>query len=364
MPRVTVGQAELPTKPHALYRFFDRTDVLLYVGISMDLPTRLRNHRREKPWWLEIAYITIEPHESRIAALAAEAVAIETEKPLYNDQHNPTVPVADETPTVAAFARSVLRLAVPNEGALERVLADAAADLECDDDTSVDPWGSDPAILALEREVADLQLRERLLAEVVADLMKVLPADAYAAAKTRADEHHALWPYEEPSDFEVFLQTARGAVPEVATLSLDTLGGAALDWRLAAERAVSHHSNEDDVAIQAAEMAQQAATGRQLKGMCRGDGTSDAVCARRAEVIVWVNACPSASCEERACKGHLYWCGRHWRNRRASDVLRYLGVDYEIAKAEPVSIHEYSCGAAEMAAAIEAETRPLEEVPL
>lgn len=96
--RVTVGRAELPAKPHALYRFYDRTDVLLYVGISLDLPARLRKHKRDKPWWLEIANITIEPHESRADALAAEAIAIETERPLYNDQHNPTVLIPDPVP--------------------------------------------------------------------------------------------------------------------------------------------------------------------------------------------------------------------------------------------------------------------------
>lgn len=360
MPRVSVGQAELATKPHALYRFYDRTDVLLYVGISIDLPARLRKHRREKPWWLEIANITVEPHDSRAEALAAEAVAITEETPLYNDQHNPTVHVADEAPAVAAFARAILRLAVPDDDALECALEDAAADLESDDGSEADPWGGDPAILAVEREVADLQLRERLLAEVVADLMKVLPAGAYNAAKTRAAEHHELWPFDEPSNFEDFLQTARGAVPEVAALSLNTLGGRALEWRLAAERAVARLANADDVTVQAAEMAQQAASGRRLKGMCRSDGSGEAICARRAEVVVWVENCPSTKCRENPCKGHLYWCGRHWRHQRKSGALTYQGATYNVIRAEPVSIYEYSGSASEMATQIEAGLRPIE----
>jgi predicted GIY-YIG superfamily endonuclease len=364
MPRVPVAQAELPTKPHALYRFYDRTDVLLYVGISLDLPARLRKHRREKTWWLEIANITIEPHDSRSDALAAETLAIETEKPLYNDQHNPTVQIADETPSVAAFALAMLRLTVADDTALERALSDAAADLQCDDGSDPDPWGGNPAIYAVEREVADLALRERLLAEVVADLVRVLPADVYAAAKARADEYHEMWPYEAPSKFEVLLQTARGAVPELAALSLERLGSAALDWRLAAERAVSRSASGDDVVVQAAEMAQQAASGRQLKGMCRGDGVSDSICARRAEVVIWVEDCPSAACEGKPCRGHLTWCGRHWGHRRVGGVLHYRGGTYKVLKAEPASIHEYGCSASEMALAIEAEVRPLEEVPV
>ncbi|HEU5108316.1 MAG TPA: hypothetical protein VFT95_07140 [Micromonosporaceae bacterium] len=364
MPRVPVAQADLPTKPHALYRFYDRTDALLYVGISMDLPARLRSHRREKPWWVEIAHITVELHESRRAALAAEAVAIAEEKPLYNDQHNPTVRLPDDTPAVAGFARMLLRLAVRDEATFDRVLADTAADLECEDGTEPDFWGNDPAIYAAEREVADLQLRERLLTEVVRDLLKVLPARAYAAARERADEHHAQWPYEEPSDFEVFLQIARGAVPELAAMSIDVLGSAALDWRLAAERAVARHATGDDVVVQAAEMAQQAANGRYLMGMCRGDGVSEGVCARRAEVVVWVESCPSTKCEGIACKGHLYWCGRHWDHRREEGQLIYRGNPYRVVKAEPVSIHEYRCSASEMAATIEADMRSAQEVRL
>jgi predicted GIY-YIG superfamily endonuclease len=364
MPRVTVGQAELPTKPHALYRFFDRTDVLLYVGISMDLPTRLRKHRREKPWWLEIAHIAIEPHESRADALAAEAAAIAEEKPLYNDQHNPTVHVPDEAPSVVGLARAILRLAVEDDAAFDYALADAAADLECEDGSEPDFWGSDPAIFAVEREVADLQLRERLLAEVVGDLLKVLPASVYAAASERADEEHARWPYEEPGAFEIFLQTARGAVPELAALSLATLGDTATEWRLAAERAVARLATGDDVTVQAAEMAQQAAKGRYLTGMCRGDGASEATCARRAEVVVWVENCPSAKCETAPCKGHLYWCGRHWGHRRERGELTYRGETYEVIRAERVSIHEYTCSASEMAVAVEAQLRSAEEVRL
>ncbi|KPC70415.1 hypothetical protein ADL26_16950, partial [Thermoactinomyces vulgaris] len=63
-------------RPHALYRFYDRSDALLYIGISMNLPQRLQNHRNEKPWWLEVSRIGIEPFVSRQAALLAEKKAI------------------------------------------------------------------------------------------------------------------------------------------------------------------------------------------------------------------------------------------------------------------------------------------------
>ncbi|MEV1013740.1 GIY-YIG nuclease family protein [Micromonospora sp. NPDC049801] len=92
MPRrVSAATLALENQPHALYRFFDRTDVLLYVGITADLPTRLKSHRKGKPWWTQVANITIEPFETRQEALDAEKRAIREEGPLHNDQHNPHV---------------------------------------------------------------------------------------------------------------------------------------------------------------------------------------------------------------------------------------------------------------------------------
>jgi len=73
---------------HALYRFYDHTDVLLYVGISADLPSRMQNHRRKKPWWALVHHIGIEHFDTRKEAMAAEKAAIQTEEPLYNDAHN------------------------------------------------------------------------------------------------------------------------------------------------------------------------------------------------------------------------------------------------------------------------------------
>jgi predicted GIY-YIG superfamily endonuclease len=89
MPRrVSAALVELATQPHALYRFFDATDVLLYVGITADLPARMKKHRSEKPWWVHVHHITVEQFDTRQEALDAEALAIRWEGPLHNDQHN------------------------------------------------------------------------------------------------------------------------------------------------------------------------------------------------------------------------------------------------------------------------------------
>lgn len=83
---------------HALYRFFDHTGQLLYVGITMDPAHRWRKHRAEKPWWHHVASITIETHETRQAVLTAEARAIRRERPAHNVVHAAQPPHASPPP--------------------------------------------------------------------------------------------------------------------------------------------------------------------------------------------------------------------------------------------------------------------------
>lgn len=86
--RISTGLAGLNGRPHALYRFFDRSDVLLYVGITIDIGARFKKHQAEKPWWIEVEHIGIEQHATRREALDAESRAILTEQPLYNVAQN------------------------------------------------------------------------------------------------------------------------------------------------------------------------------------------------------------------------------------------------------------------------------------
>jgi hypothetical protein len=68
----------------ALYRFWSTSGLLLYVGITKDPPKRLSQHKGDKPWWTEVATVTIENYGSREEASAAERAAIRSEEPLYN----------------------------------------------------------------------------------------------------------------------------------------------------------------------------------------------------------------------------------------------------------------------------------------
>jgi hypothetical protein len=71
----------------ALYRFYDRHDELLYVGISKNPGERLRGHSSSSSFWRQVATIRIEWHDTRDGVLKAEKVAIKTEGPKYNKMH-------------------------------------------------------------------------------------------------------------------------------------------------------------------------------------------------------------------------------------------------------------------------------------
>jgi predicted GIY-YIG superfamily endonuclease len=75
-------------QPVSLYRFFNPAGELLYIGITNRIPRRLDEHGDDKPWYLEVARVTVEHHTDRYAALAAEKTAIKTERPKYNVVHN------------------------------------------------------------------------------------------------------------------------------------------------------------------------------------------------------------------------------------------------------------------------------------
>lgn len=66
-----------------LYRFFDGSGRLLYVGMSYRIEKRLASHRVVKPWD-QIARIEIEQFQTRMDAVAAEREAILSEAPAWN----------------------------------------------------------------------------------------------------------------------------------------------------------------------------------------------------------------------------------------------------------------------------------------
>lgn len=71
-------------KKTALYRHFDKSGVLLYIGISSSATARAVQHHNGSRWADLIARIDVEHYDTREEALAAESAAIKTEKPPFN----------------------------------------------------------------------------------------------------------------------------------------------------------------------------------------------------------------------------------------------------------------------------------------
>ena len=74
--------------PQTVYQFFDKEGKLLYIGCAR-FPLERKAGHRTKPWYGEIASMTLEPARPYKEARAAEAAAIALELPPYNFTHHP-----------------------------------------------------------------------------------------------------------------------------------------------------------------------------------------------------------------------------------------------------------------------------------
>lgn len=70
--------------PTALYRHFNKSGELLYVGISLNTLNRLGQHKKNAHWFSTISNVTIEHYVTREEALQAETKAIQSENPAHN----------------------------------------------------------------------------------------------------------------------------------------------------------------------------------------------------------------------------------------------------------------------------------------
>lgn len=70
--------------PHTLYRLFCTNGELLYVGRTLDVRSRIKDHRVQKSWWSEVAQISLEHFASLEEVAAAERAAIADENPKWN----------------------------------------------------------------------------------------------------------------------------------------------------------------------------------------------------------------------------------------------------------------------------------------
>lgn len=67
----------------SVYRLYDADDRLLYVGSTVHVPRRLREHH-SKPWWHLVARHEAVDYPTAADAVAAEESAIDHEGPIHN----------------------------------------------------------------------------------------------------------------------------------------------------------------------------------------------------------------------------------------------------------------------------------------
>ena len=72
------------SKPTDLYRFFDSSNELIYVGISYDCDKRMNQHYYGSDWWPLYSTLEVKSFKTREEAQKAESKAIKEELPKFN----------------------------------------------------------------------------------------------------------------------------------------------------------------------------------------------------------------------------------------------------------------------------------------
>lgn len=302
---ISVGLLGLSQKPHALYRFFDRTDAVLYIGITLDFPVRMTSHRREKPWWTLVEHITIEHFDTREEALAAETEAIRTEKPLYNVTHNELVLAPHlSTPTQDEIARA------RDDGMRE--LAEEILGNTDDDEIAClvrrasglpesERWGDDrvDAARLLAGEMASHRWR---LDDALYRIFRHLPSDVLKKCEQEAADLQGRYPEYQEDEYERSARVAYFCAVWLAATYLFTLPEDERDaWFACAAALPSNTGNH--LILAAAEYARDFKEhGKVPEWMCVGPGEHGARC---PSLATWDGSGPHLlDVERRVCDRH------------------------------------------------------------
>jgi excinuclease UvrABC nuclease subunit len=76
---------ELDRLPHTVYEFYDKDDRPLYVGCTVNLPSRMASHA-SKHWWQDVTAIHATVYADAHEGYAAERDLITELQPFYNVQ--------------------------------------------------------------------------------------------------------------------------------------------------------------------------------------------------------------------------------------------------------------------------------------
>jgi predicted GIY-YIG superfamily endonuclease len=91
------------SSPTDVYQLFDGDGTLMYVGVSLSLAQRMRQHRQGKRWWPQVARIEVSHCATRQEALFMEFCLIQRLQPRYNVQGQAQEPAADWEVVCAAM---------------------------------------------------------------------------------------------------------------------------------------------------------------------------------------------------------------------------------------------------------------------
>lgn len=76
----------MSARPHVVYRLYDRTGVLLYVGLTCNVVNRFREHGQTHPWFSEVVVSEYEHFPDGLAAEAYAIALIAELEPLHNQR--------------------------------------------------------------------------------------------------------------------------------------------------------------------------------------------------------------------------------------------------------------------------------------
>ena len=118
------------TMAPCVYRVYDATGRLLYIGSAKDLEQRMKNHRSLSCWHPLAEHVTAESYPDMASARAAEAAAIRAEQPVFNLAHTGRYPARWlVTPEDVRVCREWMKAEVCRPGYLPRSMRWIAGEL-------------------------------------------------------------------------------------------------------------------------------------------------------------------------------------------------------------------------------------------
>src|SRR5690606_19885778 len=82
------SEAELESIPTAVYRHYDASGLLLYIGMTCDQSVRESMHGTSSPWWIHVRHSEMTWYATRSKGTEAEKSLIIELEPMFNTVYN------------------------------------------------------------------------------------------------------------------------------------------------------------------------------------------------------------------------------------------------------------------------------------